>query len=902
MRKSIPAQQRRALKLMFSVLSAGMALPLQSLHAADGTWTATSGGSWGDAANWSGGTIANASTDIAVFAAGSAAQVITLDTTRSLKAIQFGSGANGPITFNVGTSGSFRLNPSSSGAVTLFVDANSGDHTVNSTIQLQSQENQTWQINGDRTLLVNGTLSAIGTIRGLTKSGTGTLVLAGTSAATFNGNLVINSGTLVFDYTTNNTTKINPSGSLTLGGGTLSLRGNSTGPTAQSVSRFTLNPGASMIRVATGSGQNATLAIGAIDARPSPGGVLDISLVGNGGGIAAVTTSNFNESNGLVGSGFITVGQNDWATVSSNNIVAYSGYTVSTNPTAWTGGQNISIGSGFSGTVATGSISTLKFAVAQPSAVSIGSTATLTLRGGGILVSTAVGANDLSISGGSLTSGNGYDLIVHQHNTAGTLNIGANIVGAVALTKAGRGVLNLLGSNSYSGGTTINTGVIRVENAQALGTGSVSVNRATLELGGVTVSTPALNLNDGATLRGTGNAAYSKGGYPSIAAAAGVTLSAPSASDTLSINTAVQSAGSGGGSITVSGLGRVALLSGSVSGYSGLWSVAMGSGGVLQLNNNNSLGVAASSITVVSGTVAAGTNISIANAMVLAGGSLSAVNGNATFGGSTSLAPATASTLSLVDAYNGVTARNLSLTGPIGGSGHLNVAGAGIATLTADNGYSGNTTITGGRLTLAPVNVSSSNNIPASAKISIGSAGTLDVLAIPAAGGFKLGTTQTLAGTGNVDGDVTADSSTATVMPGDTDSPGNLTLRNNFTLTSGKLAIESDSSSFSVLTVSGAVMLGGTLQLKAAHQPALSAPITIVNKTSSGAISGIFAGLAENAYFHPDSGFTSDWYKISYFGGNGNDIVISRQSVPEPGSLALLALATSSLLRRRRRA
>jgi autotransporter-associated beta strand protein len=287
--------------------------------------------------------------------------------------------------------------------------------------------------------------------------------------------------------------------------------------------------------------------------------------------------------------------------------------------------------------------------------------------------------------------------------------------------------------------------------------------------------------------------------------------------------------------------------------------------------------------------------------MTLAGGSLSAVNGNATFSGSTSLRPSTVSTLSLVDAYDGTTPRNLNITGAIGGSGHLNIAGSGIATLTADSSYSGNTTITGGRLALAPVNVSSSNNIPASEKIFVGSSGTLDVAAVPAAGGFRLGTTQTLAGSGNVDGDVTADVSTATVMPGDTGTPGNLTLRNNFSLTSGKLAIESDSSSFSVLTVSGAVTLGGTLQLKASHQPALNAPITILNKTGSGAISGIFAGLAENAYFHPDSGFTSDWYRISYFGGTGNDIVISRQSVPEPGSLALLAVATSTLLRRRRR-
>ncbi len=66
-----------------------------------------------------------------------------------------------------------------------------------------------------------------------TKTGTGTLTLTGTNSATGNTTLT-SGGSLTLDYTNQNTSKLG-TGSLTLAGGTLTLTGNASAPTIQSV-------------------------------------------------------------------------------------------------------------------------------------------------------------------------------------------------------------------------------------------------------------------------------------------------------------------------------------------------------------------------------------------------------------------------------------------------------------------------------------------------------------------------------------------------------------------------------------------------------------------------------------------------------------------------------------------
>ncbi|MEX0642538.1 MAG: autotransporter-associated beta strand repeat-containing protein [Pirellulales bacterium] len=87
----------------------------------------------------------------------------------------------------------------------------------------------------------------------------------------------------------------------------------------------------------------------------------------------------------------------------------------------------------------------------------------------------------------------------------------------------------------------------------------------------------------------------------------------------------------------------------------------------------------------------------------------------------------------------------------------LNVAGSGAGSLklSGDNTYSGNTTVTSGKLTLSPAS-GGNNSIPNSPVIDVDTSGTLDVASFDGAGGFIVGNAgaQTLKGNGSILGDV----------------------------------------------------------------------------------------------------------------------------------------------------
>ncbi|MCO9548092.1 fibronectin-binding autotransporter adhesin ShdA [Salmonella enterica] len=120
-----------------------------------------------------------------------------------------------------------------------------------------------------------------------------------------------------------------------------------------------------------------------------------------------------------------------------------------------------------------------------------------TLSGSGSLVKTGTGELTLSgdntysggttITGGTLTADHADSLGSGDIDNNGVLQVGEGelkntLSGTGSLVKIGTGELTLNGDNDYSGGTTIDDGVLIADNADSLGTGTIA-NNGVLQVG-----------------------------------------------------------------------------------------------------------------------------------------------------------------------------------------------------------------------------------------------------------------------------------------------------------------------------------------------------------------------------------------------------------------------------------
>lgn len=142
-----------------------------------------------------------------------------------------------------------------------------------------------------------------------------------------------------------------------------------------------------------------------------------------------------------------------------------------------------------------------------------------------------------------------------------------------------------------------------------------------------------------------------------------------------------------------------------------------------------------------------------------------------------------------------------------------------------------------------------------------------------------------------------------TLAPGS--SVGTTLIEGDYTLNAGELSLELDgragpgvAGGHDQLIVQGDVTLaGGTLELLLGFDPATTAGLgsfVLVDNQGSNPVDGIFAGLPQLAQLAFDVGGETYEATLNYYGGDGNDIVLSR--VPEPAALGLLGLGVFGLL------
>ena len=451
------------------------------------------------------------------------------------------------------------------------------------------------------------------------------------------------------------------------------------------------------------------------------------------------------------------------------------------------------------------------------------------------------------------------------------------------LTKVGDGTLVLSGDNTVRTPFIVEDGVLDVRSATGLGT----TERGTTVASGGTLSIRGdLAFDEPLSLAGYGNSG-SNGALRSISGDnqwnGPVTITSGTYArvdaDTLTISGAISGSG-----LFKYGAGLLILDGTNSYGGGGAMDVRQGP---MSIRSDKALGNSSYCHVASSATLEVQDDITVTNGLYIGNSTttntipnLHSVSGDNAWNGYVRLH--VSHPYAVVQVDDGST---LTVNGRIephsGSVGRLTKTGGGTMAVTNANTYTGDTYLEAGTLLV--------NNTSGSGT------GTGNVIVN---GG-------TLGGTGTISGAVTV--AGGTVAPGL--SPG--------LLTTGSVAFD-DTSTFSVeilgtlfdevqsqfdydrLRVNGDVALGDSvLEVALGYHPATFDEFLIIENDDADPVVGIFGGMPQNQLI-PASFEGKDYMlRINYFGGTGNDVVLT--AVPEPATMALLGLGIVGLCSRRRR-
>jgi autotransporter-associated beta strand protein len=552
-----------------------------------------------------------------------------------------------------------------------------------------------------------------------------------------------------------------------------------------------------------------------------------------------------------------------------------------------------------SGVLSINSTNATSFAnvISGAGALALTGAGTVTLTGSNTYSgATTIGAGTLQIgSAGSLGGGTYAGLIsvasgaslAYSSSASQVLSGVISGAGSVVKDSAAGSTLTLSGANTYSGGTTVSVGTLKVASSTALGASSGGVSLASggvLDLNGQTLTTTnALTVNgsgisSGGALINSSSVASSYAGLITLgsnsAFAGGTgTIAITNPGIITGIYTLTLGGAQGGSIASILNVGSVTKIDTGTWFLSGANSYAGGttiSGGVLKLGSATALGASSGAVSVASGAEIDlnGQTLTTSNALTLNG---TGVNGAGALTNSSATAGGYAGTVTLgSDSSIGGSSGGITVSGAIGGSSALTInGGAGenaVVTLSASNTYTGNTNISGGTLRLGGSG-------------SLGGGSYAGAISIASGAKFEdaSSTSQILSGTISGGGSVLKDTSSTSTLT----LSGSNTYTGGTIVSVGYLKVGSPTA-LGASTSSVTVQSGGALDLNG-QTLTNSNPLTLNGTGVNGSGALINTSITGAAY----PGLLTLGSNTSIVGGSGQIAITNPGTITGPYSLSL---------------